>query len=71
MDVMEFVEKARLRIERWIDHSEHHLEEYMAFSEELDRAGKPGSARHIREMVDHSVRSVKCLKAALQALDSD
>jgi hypothetical protein len=68
---MDFVEKARVRIEHWIDHSEHHLEEYRAFAEELDRAGKPGSARHIREMMDHSLRTVECLKAALLALGSD
>ncbi|MBN1104010.1 MAG: hypothetical protein JXL84_11400 [Deltaproteobacteria bacterium] len=68
---MDFVQKARVRIEHWIDHSEHHLEEYSAFAEELDGAGKQRSAGHIREMMDHSVRSMECLKAALQALGSD
>lgn len=66
---MEFVEKAKIRLEHWLSHNEHHLEEYEDFAEQLESAGKSESARLIREMVDHSALSSECMKKALRALD--
>jgi len=66
---MEFKEKARIRLEHWIDHNEHHLEDYEQFASELEDAGKLDSARSIREMMDLTAKSTACLKKALEALD--
>jgi hypothetical protein len=65
---MDFVQKARVRIEHWISHNDHHLEDYDAFAGELEAAGKAESAAHIREMILHSTRSSECLRKALRAL---
>jgi hypothetical protein len=66
---MEFTEKAKIRIEHWIHHNEHHGEEYEMFAEQLEDAGKTESAGHIREMVKIISRSTECLKNALDALE--
>jgi len=67
---MDDVEKARVRIEHWISHNEHHLEDYSSFAEDLDRAGKVESAGHIRDMMDYAARSTECLRKALRDLGS-
>jgi hypothetical protein len=67
-EAMEFSEKAKIRLEHWLSHNEHHLQEYRGFAELLDSAGKTESARHVREMVDHEVLSTECMKKALRAL---
>ena len=66
---MEFAEKSRIILERWISHSDHHLEEYEAFAEELEGAGKVESAKAVREMAKLTSKSTDCLKRALKALD--
>jgi DNA-directed RNA polymerase alpha subunit len=65
---MDLVDRAKIRIEHWISHNEHHSEDYESFIKELDEAGKAESARYIREMLDLSSRSAECLKKALKAL---
>jgi chemotaxis regulatin CheY-phosphate phosphatase CheZ len=65
---MDFVEKAKIRLEHWISHSEHHHEEYEMFADQLDEAGKRESAEQIREMMKLSSRSTDCLRKALKAL---
>jgi hypothetical protein len=65
---MDSVDKAKIRIEHWISHNEHHSEDYEGFIRELEEAGKTESARYIREMLDLSSRSTECLKNALKAL---
>ncbi|MBU2548234.1 MAG: hypothetical protein KKB20_07495 [Proteobacteria bacterium] len=65
---MEFMEKARIRIDHWLRHNLDHLKEYEVFAAELEEAGKADSARHIREMVDLMARSVQCLRRAEEAL---
>jgi hypothetical protein len=65
---MDFSEKARIRLEHWITHSDHHQEEYAMFVEQLEEAGKVESAKYIKEMIDLSSRSTDCLRKALQAL---
>ena len=65
---MEFIEKAKIRLEHWIHHSEEHYEEYLSFAQELEDAGKIESARHLKEMISLTDRSTECLKRALKAL---
>jgi hypothetical protein len=66
---MDFVEKAKVRLEHWLSHNDHHLEEYQDFAEQLETAGKSESARLIRDMVDHAALSAECMRKALRALD--
>ncbi len=65
---MEFVEKARIRLEHWITHNDHHLEEYDLFAEQLEDAGKSESAEAIRKMAKLSQESNQCLRDALKSL---
>jgi hypothetical protein len=66
---MDFVEKARIRLEHWISHSDHHDEEYALFADQLEAAGKRESAKQLREIAELSSRSTDCLRKALKALD--
>ena len=65
---MEFAEKAKIMLERWISHNDHHQEEYETFADLLEEAGKAESARYVREMTELSNKSTACLKKALKAL---
>lgn len=65
---MDLVDRAKIRIEHWISHNEHHSEDYESFIKELEEAGKAESAKYIIEMLDLSSRSTECLKKALKAL---
>ena len=65
---MEFLEKAKIRIEHWIEHNDQHQEEYANFAQNLAEAGKLEAAKHIQEMVDLSAQSNDCLKKALKAI---
>ena len=66
---MDFIEKAKIRIEHWIRHNEDHLEEYEAFARKLETAGKNECAGHIREMAALVARSSEHLGKALRSLD--
>jgi len=66
---MDFNEKAKIRIEHWLHHNEHHGEEYEMFAEQLEAAGKGKSAGHIRDMIEIISKSTECLKNALDALE--
>ncbi|MFP4036637.1 MAG: hypothetical protein ACLFUE_03870 [Desulfobacteraceae bacterium] len=66
---MDFIEKARIRIEHWIEHNEQHQEEYEIFADQLEDAGKGESAGHIREMTRLTAQGTDCLRKALAALD--
>ena len=66
---MDFAEKAKIRIEHWLDHNEHHQEEYEMFAEQLEASGKIESAREISEMVRLTAESTECLRKALAALE--
>ncbi len=65
---MEFVEKARVRLNHWLAHNDSHQQEYEKFAAELEEAGKSASALQIREMVALSKKSNECLRKALAAL---
>ena len=67
---MDFVEKARIRLEHWITHNDHHQEEYEMFAEQLQDAGKMESAGNIREMMKLTAKGTDCLRKALKAIES-
>jgi len=66
---MDVVEKAKIRLEHWKTHNDHHHEEYQLFAEQLEDAGKTRSAAHIREMIQLSSRMNDCLSNALKEID--
>ena len=65
---MEFAEKAKIRLEHWIHHSEDHYQEYVSFAKELEDAGKIESARHLKDMISLTTRSTEYLKKAMKTL---
>jgi len=65
---MDIIEKAKIRLEHWISHSDHHYEEYEIFADQLEEAGKAESAKCIREMMALTSKSTECLREALKAL---
>lgn len=65
---MDAIQKARIRLEHWISHNDHHHEEYASFADQLEQEGKVESARWLREMMEHTSRSTECLRKALEAL---
>ena len=65
---MESIEKAKIRLEHWITHNEHHYEEYETFADQLEEAGKTDSAKYVREMMTLTTQSTECLKEALKRL---
>ena len=66
---MDFIEKAKIRLENWITHNDHHQEGYEMFAEQLEEAGKNESSKHVREMIEMTVRINECLRKALKALE--
>ena len=66
---MDPIEKARIRMEHWITHNDHHQEEYEVLAEQLAEAGKQGSAEHIRKMIGFSAKATDCLRKALESLE--
>jgi len=65
---MEFIDKAKARIEHWIHHNDHHNEDYEAFAQQLEEAGKGESAASVREMMELTSKSTECLRKALEKL---
>ena len=65
---MDFIEKAKIRIEHWVEHSDHHIEDYTAFANQLEEEGKTESAEAIRDMIELNIKSTECLKKALEGL---
>ena len=66
---MELAEKARIRIEYWLQHNENHLRDYREFAEQLESAGMYIGASHIRNMAELTSKSSQCLIEALNALE--
>ena len=65
---MDFLEKAKVRLEHWISHNEHHQEEYEMFAEQLADAGKKESSEYLLEMVELTKKSTELLRKALTDL---
>ena len=66
---MDFVEKAKIRLEHWISHDDQHQAEYANFAQQLESAGKRESAEQIREMIALSEKGTRCLRKALECLE--
>jgi hypothetical protein len=66
---MEFLEKAKIRMEHWIGHNDQHQKEYETFARQLKEAGKEKSADCIREMIALTAKSSGCLREAIEALE--
>jgi len=66
---MDFLDKAKIRITYWMSHSDHHLNEYITFAEQLAEEGKTAASRHIEEVVSLTMRMNDTMKKALQELD--
>ena len=66
---MDFIEKAKIRLEHWITHNDHHQEEYQMFVEQLEEAGKNESAEYIQEMIKLTSESTDHLRKALKMLE--
>jgi hypothetical protein len=66
---MESIEQAKVRLEHWITHNEHHYEDYRAFADQLEESGKMVSAKYVREMMELTSKSTTCLRQALKFLD--
>jgi len=67
---MDFIEKAKIRIEHWISHNEHHQEEYEQFAVELENAGRKAAAKHIREMSEFTRKGTESLRKTLNAIET-
>ncbi len=65
---MELQEKARIRIEHWLNHNKSHVEDYQKFAEQLEEARMQPCAGYIREMIAWTAKSNDCLQEALDAL---
>ena len=65
---MDFMEKAKMRLEHWLSHNDHHQEEYELFADQLEENGKSGAAGQIREMAKLASKSNECLRNALKEL---
>jgi len=65
---MDFMEKAKVRMDHWIVHNEQHQQEYENFLKDLENANCHESARHMREMIELTTRSTGSLKKALESL---
>jgi len=65
---MDFMVKAKIRLEHWIHHSEQHYQEYLSFAQELEDAGKIESARHLKDMITLTSRGTECLRRAMSSL---
>ena len=66
---MKIVDKSAVRIKHWMEHNDHHIEEYDSFAKQLDESGLHTSAQHIREMAELTRKTGGCLRKALLALD--
>ena len=67
-EAMDFVEKAKIRLEHWLSHNTHHIEEYKQFIEELKKAGELESAKYMEKMIEFVMKSNECLENAIKAL---
>lgn len=65
---MDLTEKAKIRIDHWIQHNESHEREYTTFAEELKSAGQSECAQHILELAKLTADGSKALRRALDAL---
>ena len=68
---MSFSKKAIIRIEHWLKHNEAHIIQYGQFIQELENAGMPAGAGHIREMVAWTAKGNNCLREAIKEISCE
>lgn len=68
---METLKKARIRLEHWITHNDHHENEYALFAENLEKAGFNTAAAEVRRMIELNAGCNDCLRKALAALPEE
>lgn len=68
---METLKKARIRLEHWIAHNDHHESEYGLFAEDLEKAGFDTAAAEIRRMIQLNAGCNDCLRKALADLPQE
>jgi hypothetical protein len=68
---MKTAKKARIRLEHWITHNDHHESEYVQFAEELEKGGFDTAAAEVKRMIEFNARSNDCLRKALAALPAE
>ena len=66
---MDAIERARIRLESWIFHNEHHSEAYESLITLLEDAGRSEAAGELRESIEWTSRSNQCLRRALEAIN--
>ncbi len=65
---MDFCEKAKIRLQHWLSHNLHHIEEYRSFLEELEKQGQVESAKQLRYAIDLIEKSNEYLQNAIKSL---
>lgn len=65
---MDFTEKAKVRLEHWLEHNDEHLQQYEAFARELKAGGKTECAEKILEAAELTARGSESLRRAIEAL---
>jgi ferric-dicitrate binding protein FerR (iron transport regulator) len=66
---MDDLEKAKSRMQSWLQHNKEHQEEFEKLARRLEEAGQQETADYIREIVQLTARSSQCLRNALDALE--
>lgn len=66
---MNFNGAAKVRVTQWITHNELHRKEYEEFAERSAKYGTPEFAKHIRDMLNLTVKTTDCLRKSLEHLD--
>ena len=65
---MDSMEKARIRMEHWIEHNDQHQEEYETFAQELEQAGRKEAAAEVRAMSELTAKGSQHLRRAIASL---
>ncbi len=65
---MDNVEKARIRMEHWIEHNDQHEQEYEALAQELEQADKKEAAAEVRAMKELTAKGSQHLRQAVALL---
>jgi len=68
---MDTLQKARIRMEHWIEHNDQHQEEYEAFARELEQAGKKQAAAEVRAMSELTAKGSQHLRQAIASLQEE
>jgi hypothetical protein len=67
---MDSLEKARIRMEHWIEHNDQHQQEYETFAQELEQAGKQEAAAEVRALSQLTAKGSEHLRRAIDSLQA-